>query len=170
MTWWYDIVSKLELLQIYNMHIETKTIQLSQSLFWFVLGKFERWDLHNNDLIFLCSKTKTVIWQARKKQKNFNYCPLRNRYIAKNKHTLFMRLFFRHELETDVNNVMKKKSKYSMSLKSCYSRQWLFSIRFSDQALFSLCAGTRANALNNTTTGMLTKAHLLPRWQKTSEK
>ena len=34
--------------------------------------------------------------------------------------------FFRYEFEADVNNMIKK-LKYTTSLKSCYSRQSLFS-------------------------------------------
>ena len=41
-----------------------------------------------------------------------------------------MRLFFRHELETDVNNVMKKKSKYSVFKKLLFKTMIVFNTFF----------------------------------------
>ena len=54
---------------------------------------------------------------------------MRKKYVAKYEQILFYETFFCYELETDVNNVMKKKNKKkTVSLKSCYSRQLLFSL------------------------------------------
>ena len=75
--------------------------------------------------LFLCCKTKTVIWQARKRKRTIIYCLVR-KTIKQNMNIFFMRLFFCYELEIDVNNVVKKKI---MSLKTCYSRL-LFSLLF----------------------------------------
>ena len=60
---------------------------------------------------FLCCKTKTFIWQARKNKRTFIYFLLRKKYVAKYEQILFYETFLRYELETDVNNVMKKKNK-----------------------------------------------------------
>ena len=62
----------------------------------------------------LCCKRKTVIWQIRKYKRAVTCCLLRKKYITKNQNTLFMRLFFRYEWQTDVNNMIKK-LKYRMS-------------------------------------------------------
>ena len=66
---------------------------------------------------FLCCKTKTFIWQARKNKRTFIYFLLRKKYVAKYEQILFYETFLRYELETDVNNVMKKKQKIKQNKK-----------------------------------------------------
>ena len=69
-------------------------------------------------LFFLCCKTKTVIWQARKNKSTIIYCILGKKYF-------FMRLFFGMNW---CNQHDGKKLKCIMPLKSFYSRQLIFSL------------------------------------------
>ena len=90
-------MNTLELLQIY-MHIETKTIYLSQSVcFDLFLENSKGWICTIMSSFFLCCKTKTVIWQARKNKRTIVYCLLRKKYLAENEHTLFHETFFCYE-------------------------------------------------------------------------
>ena len=62
----YDIVKTLELLQVY-MHIETKTIQLSQNVCFDLFWEDSKDRICTKmPSIFTCCKTKAVIWQAGK--------------------------------------------------------------------------------------------------------
>ena len=91
------------------MHIETKTIQLSHSVCFDLFFEDPKGRICTKMTSFFprC-KTKPVIWQAGKNKKTITYCLLRKNYIAKNEYPLFYETIFRYELETDVNNVMKK--------------------------------------------------------------
>ena len=87
-------MNTLKLLQTY-MHIETKSIQLSNSVcFALFLQDSKGRICAKMSSFFPFFKTKPVIWQAEKNKKTIIYCLLRKKYIAKNERILFMRLFF----------------------------------------------------------------------------
>ena len=66
---WYGIVSTLELLQIY-MHIETKTIQLSESVCFNLFFEDSKGQICTKMSSFIPScKTRVVIWHAGKNKK-----------------------------------------------------------------------------------------------------
>ena len=75
------------------MHIETKTITLSQSVcFDLFLKDSKRRICTIMSSFFPCCKTKTVIWQPGKNKRSISYSLLREKYIAKNEHTVFFSL------------------------------------------------------------------------------
>ena len=101
-------------------------ITTAECLFRFVLKNSKGLIFAVMSSFFLCCKTKTVIWQNRKNKRTIIYCILgKKTYSNIWTHTFLWDSFL---VWTDVNNVMKKKLKYIMSLKSFYSKQLLFSL------------------------------------------
>ena len=100
------------------MHIEIKTMQLSQSVCFDLFLENSKVRISTiMSSFFLCCKTKTVILQARKKKRTIIYCLLRNEYIAKNEHT-FYETFFSLWIGNWCKQRDEKKLKCSMSKKN----------------------------------------------------
>ena len=81
------------------MHIETKTIQLSQSVCFNLFLEDSKGPICTKMYSFFpCCKTRLVVWHAGKNKRTIIYCLLRKNYIVKNEHTHpFYETFFRYE-------------------------------------------------------------------------
>ena len=66
------------------MHIETKTIQISQSVYFDLFLEDSKGRICTiMSSFFLCCKTKSVIWQAGKNKRTTIYCLLRKKIYSK---------------------------------------------------------------------------------------
>ena len=101
-------------------------ITTAECLFRFVLKNSKGLIFAVMSSFFLCCKTKTVIWQARKNKRTIIYCILGKKIYSNIwTHTFLWDSFFGMNWCKQRD---EKKLKYIMSLKSFYSRQLLFSL------------------------------------------